>query len=366
MNPMELIRTGRCPFGKHPIIGAAAGLGAGMAEAEFKRARAGVDNSLAALSLPPLPSGDGTGARTDPGSIFHLLFQAEQWIKGVERDRGAELERLAVRVASEVLGLLPTESAALFRQVDLLPAPAPPFPWPPVEATPPPPRLLEVIDRRVTHNLLIQGMAINGITQALPLARRELDAMDSHLYDRYRLHANLAQLVQFLAPPLGDEPPPALAGFEQVRWEGDRPVIEARAVVLPVLIQELCKGVLEIVMSPGLPRAGELSEAEREDWERRADHPAHESWHFMLGPAFAARLQKAFNAHGLWRLRGESPAPLRDMLYTFSLLAIVPANPLHAALVPLLADPPGPVAADAAARMASLLAEAEREAGEGA
>ena len=195
------------------------------------------------------------------------------------------------------------------------------------------PRLRDWIDRRVTHSAFIQGASINHMTKALALARHEIDAIDPALYEKYRLHANLAQLVQFLAPlPEPDRPHALIAGEKRLRWENGTPRVEAKGVVFPVLVQELSKGVMETIMAHGLPKKGELSEDELDAFQHLADHPANEAWHFMTGPAFASKLHKLFNEHNVWMQYGEKPSPVRDSLYTYTLLSMLPAGKLHSNL----------------------------------
>ena len=106
------------------------------------------------------------------------------------------------------------------------------------------PKLRELIEKRITHNALIQGTAINHFSDALPLVRNELDEIDSNLYRKYLLHNCLTELIQVLAP-VPEEAVLRVAGEKRVSWRetGKHPKIIAKGFLFPILVQELSKGV---------------------------------------------------------------------------------------------------------------------------
>ena len=121
------------------------------------------------------------------------------------------------------------------------------------------------------------------------------------------------------------------AGMFRLEWEGDKPKIHAQAESFPVLVQELSKGLVEINMAHGLPKEGEMSKKEAEEIIRRADKPAHEYLHFIMGPALAGRLTRALTSHKGWMDSGTGHKG-HDMAYTRSLLSMVPEDKLHSNL----------------------------------
>lgn len=344
---IEAIVAGRYPFRGHPLLGTRAGLAAGFARAHLAEVTGTVGR------LAPHLAGL---ADDEPFGILDALAGLDRRLRTRERGREEELSRLAVRTVAEAYGIPPGEMQGLVASANLSDSDIPlDFEAPP---RPPavPPGLQPWIDRRITHNALIQGNAIEHMLKALELARTDLDAAWPGATDEYRLFAALAQLSQFLFPAPGRESPPGVvAGLQRVTWKDGTPKIEAQAVIFPVLVQEVSKGVMETVMAHGLPRPGQLSDSELDALDYAADHPSDEAWHFVLGPGFSAAVRDRFTRGGVWRPGDPPGSPLRDALQTWMLLSLLPAEDLHAGLGCLMgASTPGEEA-DAARAMADLL-----------
>ena len=343
---LRRIREGEHPFGSHPLLGSKAGLAEGLAREEFERAKSEVlrlSQELREKGLQ-IPFHNEQELQNVP-RVFQTLFNLEGELQRVEHGRKEQLQQLAKRTVAEAYGLSEEEENSLFKKAELMDAPAEPSEMPGKpkasrgEAMP---WLGAWVDKRVTHNALIQGVAINHMTRALALARKDIEAIEPSLYQKYLLHANLAQLAQFLAPlPEPDRPHALIAGEKRLRWENGTPRLEARGVVFSVLLQELSKGVMETIMAHGLPKKGELSEEELDAFQYHVDHPANEAWHFILGPPLATRVHKLFNEHEAWLQYGPKPSPVRDSLYTYTLLSMLPEKDLHEHLGALLKSSAG-------------------------
>lgn len=81
----------------------------------------------------------------------------------------------------------------------------------------------------------------------------------------------------------GMEPPANEPGEEPQEPQEPQqriPLVKARGMTLPVLIQEIVKGLTELASLPSLPR----DPVDREEVMNQADLVDAESWHMMLGP----------------------------------------------------------------------------------
>lgn len=98
-------------------------------------------------------------------------------------------------------------------------------------------------------------------------------------------------------------------GFPQV--EGDIPSIKAEAMVFPVLVHELVKGVMELLSSHGLPQDSKL----RKYVIDKADYTSAEPWDMRLGPAIWEKFTKAIE-----------PEDFNLKHHVYSELAALPVN----------------------------------------
>lgn len=169
----------------------------------------------------------------------------------------------------------------------------------------------EVYKRRMI-NCLIQGAAVKGlhmfhmgnenireINPQLPTKYSRLVAASDYQY----MSPNPMMLeAGVFTPPLtgeeeeeqeeqneqGGEGPEGQmrlykAGDVEVEFpqnEGDKPVIHAKGVTLPVLIHEIVKGVMEILSAHGLPEDDDI----RKFVINHADRIHYEIWDLILGP----------------------------------------------------------------------------------
>lgn len=340
---LEKLEGGFHPFAEHPLLGRKAGFAAAFGRQEFERAKREVlrlSGELRAAGHKVPFSKQAELAQ--PQNVFPVLMNLEQELKRFESPHRKKLEELAKSTVAQAYGLSQKEADELFSKSKLMEGPEPPSPMPKPPHAPLDKRLTELVDKRVSHNLLIQGVAINHMTKALVLAKKEIYTIHPDLYQKYLLHANLAQLVQFLVPtPEPDRPHHLVAGEKRLTWQNGVPRIEAKGVVFPILLQELSKGVMETVMAHGLPKPGELTEPQLDAFQFHADHPTREAWHFMLGPPVAEKVHATLARQKAWVQHGDEPNAPRDALYTYTLLSMLPAKDLHAHLARLLrADSP--------------------------
>ena len=83
-------------------------------------------------------------------------------------------------------------------------------------------------------------------------------------------------------------------GFNQLRFnrqQGFGGQIQANAINFPVLLHELNKGVIDWLISAGIPK--EYNEAELTYYYSKADSYENELFHYILGPSLWAGLLEA-------------------------------------------------------------------------
>jgi hypothetical protein len=136
----------------------------------------------------------------------------------------------------------------------------------------------EVYKRRFV-NALIQGSA-KKVNHMFHMVDEELQDMEPLLpsgYSKLMSGADYAYLLE------NDGKSRMIGGSVQVEFpkkEGERPRIIAEAVLLPVLIHEIVKGVMEILASHGIPQKPEIAEYVM----NKADYMNAETWDMRLGP----------------------------------------------------------------------------------
>lgn len=146
------------------------------------------------------------------------------------------------------------------------------------------PEQLEEVEKRITMNMLTHGSSIHMMTTMYHLAKDALEKMDSRLiklYDVFSTGANLSSwymniedMLQLMGVMTG--------GTEEVEWEGDKPKIKAKAMMFPILLHEMSKGVMEVLT---MHQLSSLEPDTLKKVYRHADKYEHEFFHFFVGPA---------------------------------------------------------------------------------
>lgn len=138
----------------------------------------------------------------------------------------------------------------------------------------------EVNKRRVL-NAFIQGAA-KSVNHMFHMVNENLRNMDPKLPLTYKKMMSAADYMYYIIPDmdLGMD-----GGCCEVVYNEDeddlKPVIKAKAMVFPVLIHELCKGVMEVLSSHGLPTQETITEYVI----NKADFIQAEPWDMRFGPA---------------------------------------------------------------------------------
>ncbi len=138
------------------------------------------------------------------------------------------------------------------------------------------------IEKRRILNSIVHGAAIYQWTSAYYIAADKLNDLDPELLQKYNSLSALVnffnwQIVQSDMLAMGGRP--VVQGYNKVDVE--KKDIKASAMNFPVLIHELSKGVIDYLISAGIPQ---LPPYELEYVYAEADKYSHEQWHYFFGP----------------------------------------------------------------------------------
>jgi hypothetical protein len=139
-------------------------------------------------------------------------------------------------------------------------------------------QLQQHIEKRRILNDIVHGAAVHQWTSAYYIAYERLLEMNEELCPKYN---KLSALVNYWNWKFyyGDAIPPVLQGVNKCSVKNK--TIEAKAMNFPVLIHELSKGVLDYLVSVGIP---DLPPHELKYIYSEADKYSHEQWHYFFGP----------------------------------------------------------------------------------
>lgn len=149
-------------------------------------------------------------------------------------------------------------------------------------------------------NAMTQGAAKKS-SHMFHMVDKELSALDPRLTTKYGKLMAAADYCYFIVPDMDDVSEQngshvgktVTGGIVRVILptdENPKCVIHAQAMVFPVLIHELVKGVMEILSAHGLPEDEKIAEYVI----GKADFLAAEPWDMRLGPALWDRFTRLF------------------------------------------------------------------------
>ena len=164
----------------------------------------------------------------------------------------------------------------------------------------------EVYKRRFV-NAMIQGAA-KKCNHMFHMVHDELAEIDPKLSNLYSKMMSTADYMYYIIPNMDDGINGGVVRVEFPTKDNPRVVIHAQAMVFPVLIHELVKGVMEIISAKGLPKGkmGKYVIA-------KADFLSAEPWDMRIGPALWTRFTDMFEAddfklkHHVWSELVELP-----------------------------------------------------------
>lgn len=137
----------------------------------------------------------------------------------------------------------------------------------------------EVYKRRFL-NAMIQGAA-KKTNHMFHMVDDELTNMDPRLLNRYSKVMSAADYMYYVIPKMDNGTNGGVVKVTFPTSENPKAVIEAEAMIFPVLIHELVKGVMELLSAHGLPKDKKLGDYVVD----KADFLAAEPWDMRIGPA---------------------------------------------------------------------------------
>lgn len=141
----------------------------------------------------------------------------------------------------------------------------------------------EVYKRRFL-NAMIQGAA-KKCNHMFHLVDEELTDMDPKLPNRYSKLMAAADYMYYIMPEMDNGVTGGVVKVQFPTASNPKAVIHAQAIVFPVLIHELVKGVMELLSAHGLPKNKKIGEYVI----NKADFVAAEPWDMRLGPGLWSR-----------------------------------------------------------------------------
>ena len=141
----------------------------------------------------------------------------------------------------------------------------------------------EVYKRRFL-NAMIQGAA-KKCNHMFHMADDELTDLDPRLVNKYSKMMASADYMYYIIPKMETAVNGGIVRVQFPTKKKPKAVIYAQAMVLPVLIHELVKGVMELLSAHGLPKNKKIGEFVI----NKADFLAAEPWDMRIGPALWGR-----------------------------------------------------------------------------
>ncbi len=261
----------------------------------------------------------------NPQSLVGLMAQAAMQAVQFEQAHRRELEQAAV---SLVLGMPQFQDAReayeadeLTNQIDVsdiaVSAAATPdeFPAEEMQVAEIAQELTAEKNKRRFINMLTQGAAVNQ-NFAYEQVADYLNRLNPQLLPAYSVVMPAAEMMYHALPEAFHNQLYAAgagaAGRVKIDYEGDTPVIHAQAVIFPVLIQELVKGLMEYA---SMAEADELDPATHQHVIGQTDTLENETWDILMGPGVWQRIEQALG-----------PENARYQAYLHRHLAMLPTS----------------------------------------
>ena len=156
-------------------------------------------------------------------------------------------------------------------------------------------RLLALIAKRITHDLLIHGNSLRFFYQALPLMRETVDRGHPGLANLYIGFSASLQLLMILYGGAYPDGAAIRAGRVEVEINGQAFRIRVEGINFPSVFNEIVKGLYEALLHPGMPTKEELG-ADEQIFRELTAGPDLEYELQKLAPEASLRIHTAFSA----------------------------------------------------------------------
>ncbi|MBI5225253.1 hypothetical protein HY989_05270 [Candidatus Micrarchaeota archaeon] len=190
------------------------------------------------------------------------------------------------------------------------------------------------IAKRLTHDLVTQGVAISHLRGAPAMLEKDLLEINRDLPNLYRLHSSMIQisnfvLVRHFPAEKVNKKKRHVFSYSKLNWKEGKVQAQASGTNFPTLVQELSKAIMDVQMAHALPREGDLTERELEAF-KTTKNLSNEPWQYLLGPQFAKRLENVIGNLNLTSHDGEDEK-LRSE-HKRVLFSLIPEKQLHSIL----------------------------------
>ena len=149
------------------------------------------------------------------------------------------------------------------------------------------------IEKRKVINAMIHGGAVSK-NYAYQMIAPELNRINPSLLNLYGVAMAGSELGYFATPDemakTAMQHPEMQGGSSEVDFEEDKvPVVRARGLIFPMLVQEITKGLLELVSYEGLPEDPKMAKEVID----KTDFVDQESWAMIMGRGLWMRFVQA-------------------------------------------------------------------------
>lgn len=153
-------------------------------------------------------------------------------------------------------------------------------------------RLLALVAKRITHDLIIHGKSLRYFYQALPLLRETIDGAYPGLTNLYIGFGASLQLMMLLYDGPFLEGAAIRAGRVESQIQNGAFQIRIMGINFPSLFNEMVKGLFEALLHPGMPTKEQLGENEIA-FRELTGGPDLEYALMKVAPEVAGRLHQA-------------------------------------------------------------------------
>ena len=182
-------------------------------------------------------------------------------------------------------------------------------------------RANEEVYKRRFLNAMGQGAA-KKCNHMFHLADDELTNLDPKLPNKYNKMMSSADYMYYVIPKMEEGVSGGVVKVDFPTPQKPKAVIHAQAMVFPVLIHEIVKGVMELLSAHGLPKNKKVADYVI----NKADFLAAEPWDMRLGPAVWGKFTATVPADDFGLKH-----------HAYSHLASLPANEFHKQMKEIMA-----------------------------
>lgn len=160
-------------------------------------------------------------------------------------------------------------------------------------------KMRDEIQKRIILNSLVHGSSMHVWKGIYHLVSQELDKINPQLKELYNYYTSTLGLAIWLMNPddfqeVVAEGSHITQGFNKLQFDKQKGFggqVQAKGINFPVLLHELNKGVIDWLISAGIPQ--DYTAEELRYYYSKADAYENEPWHYTLSPTLWSGLLEA-------------------------------------------------------------------------